>query len=207
MATLIGVSGGSGSGKTTLAHRLVDRLGPEEAVCLSFDAYYRDLSHLTTEQRAAVNFDHPDSLDVELLVAHLTAMKQGQEIAIPVYDFATHTRSGDVQIIEPRPFMVIEGILLFAFAEIRGALDHLVFRDCPDEIRAARRQRRDVRERGRTPESVVAQWETTVLPMHRVHVQPFARHADLVTVHGQEIDEAVDEVIASLRQADAVPLA
>ena len=206
MSLLIGVSGGSGSGKTTLARHLVERLGHDRATRISFDSYYHDLSHLTTAERALVNFDHPDSLDVELLVDHLSTLKADREVAVPVYDFATHTRSGAVQMVEPRRYVVIEGILLFAFAEIRAVLDLLVFRDCPDDVRAARRRKRDVVERGRTPDSVVTQWDTTVLPMHRIHVQPYARHADLVTHHGEAIEDAVGDVIASIAPADATPL-
>jgi uridine kinase len=188
---MIGVCGGSGSGKTTLAHRLAEALGPDQATCVSFDSYYRDYSQLTVEQRARVNFDHPDSLDVDLLVNHLQQLKAGHEVAVPVYDFATHTRSDHIEMVQPRPFVLIEGILLFAFEEIRHHLDHLIFRHCPDEVRAARRFERDVKERGRTPESVKAQWAETVLPMHRRYVEPFAEYADVVTTHGQDLDEVV----------------
>ncbi len=204
MGTLIGVSGGSGSGKTTLARRLVERLGSDRAVGLSFDSYYKDMAHMTTEQRAEVNFDHPDSLDVDLLVEHLTVLKAGGEVAVPVYDFANHTRSGDVDLVQSVDFTVIEGILLFAFVEIREMLDHLIFRDCPDQVRAERRMRRDVRDRGRSPTSVEVQWRTTVLPMHHIHVQPYAGYADLVTHHGEEVDDVVEAVAASLTRGDAV---
>jgi uridine kinase len=197
---LIGVCGGSGSGKTTLAHRLVGALGDDQATCLSFDSYYRDFSQLTVEERAEVNFDHPESLDVELLVDHLTALRAGNEVAVPVYDFTTHTRSGDLELVAPRRFVFIEGILLFAFEEIRNNLDYLIFRDCPEEIRAQRRFERDVQERGRTPESVRAQWEATVKPMHDIYVEPFAQYADLVTTHGLDLDHLVEEIAQSLRQ-------
>jgi uridine kinase len=197
---LIGVCGGSGSGKTTLAHRLVGALGDNQATCLSFDSYYRDFSQLTIEERAEVNFDHPESLDVELLVDHLTALRAGNEVAVPVYDFTTHTRSGDLELVAPRRFVFIEGILLFAFEEIRNNLDYLIFRDCPEEIRAQRRFERDVQERGRTPESVRAQWEATVKPMHDIYVEPFAQYADLVTTHGLDLDHLVEEIAQSLRQ-------
>ncbi len=203
---MIGVCGGSGSGKTTLAHRLVDALGPQAATCVSFDSYYRDHSHLTVEQRATVNFDHPDSLDVDLLVDHLQSLKAGTEVAVPVYDFASHTRSGDLEIVHPRRFVLIEGILLFAFAQIRDNLDHLIFRHCPDQVRAARRFKRDVEQRGRTPESVRAQWLETVQPMHEVYVQPFASHADLVTSHSQDLDVVVSEIARALRQGGPLAL-
>lgn len=197
---MIGVCGGSGSGKTTLARRLVDTLGSEAATCMSFDSYYRDHSHLTVEQRAEVNFDHPDSLDVDLLVDHLQSLRDGTDVAVPVYDFATHTRSGDLHIVSPHRFVFIEGILLFAFPEIRDNLDVMIFRQCPNDIRAERRFKRDVQERGRTPESVRAQWAQTVQPMHEIYVEPFAEYADLITAHGQDLDRLVAEIADSLRQ-------
>lgn len=197
---MIGVCGGSGSGKTTLAYRLVDALGPELATCVSFDSYYRDHSHLTLEQRALVNFDHPDSLDVDLLVDHLQTLKSGNDVAVPVYDFANHTRSGDLDIVSPHQFVFIEGILLFAFEQIRDNLDLMIFRHCPDDVRAARRFKRDVEKRGRTPESVRTQWATTVQPMHEIYVEPYAHHADLVTSHGQDLDLLVADIVESLHQ-------
>lgn len=203
---MIGVCGGSGSGKTTLAHRLVDALGHDSATCVSFDSYYRDHSQLTLEQRAEVNFDHPDSLDVDLLVEHLQTMKAGNDVAVPVYDFATHTRSGDLEIVDPKPFVFIEGILLFAFSQVRENLDYLIFRQCPAEIRAQRRFKRDVEERGRTPDSVRAQWAQTVQPMHDVYVEPFGQYADLVTTHGQDLDTLVADIADLLRQGGSLVL-
>lgn len=199
MSALIGVCGGSGSGKTTLAQRLVSELGAEEATCVSFDSYYHDHSHLTVEERAEVNFDHPDSLDVDLLVAHIKSLKAGREVAVPVYDFATHTRSGDIEMVQPTRFVIIEGILLFAFPDIRANLDVLIFRDCPTEVRRRRRYARDVSERGRTPESVRAQWANTVEPMHEIYVQPNAEHADVVTTHEMELEDVVDSIAGALR--------
>lgn len=197
---MIGVCGGSGSGKTTLAHRLVDALGTDIATCISFDSYYRDFSSLSIDERAAINFDHPDSLDVDLLVSHLQSLREGHEVAVPVYDFTTHTRSGDLEMVSPTQFVFIEGILLFAFEEIRNSLDYMIFRQCPEDVRAERRFKRDVQERGRTPESVRQQWDTTVKPMHDIYVEPFAEHAHLVTTHGLDLDELVEEIAESLRQ-------
>lgn len=204
---MIGVCGGSGSGKTTLAQRLVHSLGPGDAVCLSFDSYYRDLADLTVEQRALVNFDHPDSLDVAMLVDHLQSLRAGDEVAVPHYDFANHTRSGDLDLIDPRRYIIVEGILLFAFAEIRRELDVLVFRECPEETRAERRLRRDVTERGRTPDSVRVQWATTVQPMHELHVEPYARYADVVTTQDQELDDAVSAVVELIRATEQTAVA
>lgn len=197
---MIGVCGGSGSGKTTLARRLVESLGTDNAICISFDSYYRDLSQFSVEERAKVNFDHPDSLDVALLVEHLQTLKAGDEVAVPVYDFATHTRSGDIDMVSSHRFVIIEGILLFAFEQIRANLDYMIFRDCPTDIRAGRRFKRDVQERGRTPESVRTQWATTVQPMHEIYVEPFMAHADLVTTHGLDLDGVVTDIAESLRQ-------
>lgn len=198
---LIGVCGGSGSGKTTLAKRLADSLGPGEAVCLSFDSYYRDLAHLSVEERATVNFDHPDSLDVTMLVDHLQSLRAGDEVAVPDYDFANHTRSGDLEFVAPHRFVIVEGILLFAFAEIRDELDMAIFRHCDEPTRAARRLRRDVTERGRTPASVRSQWVTTVQPMHELHVEPYARYADVITTQDQDLDLVVADLAATLRAA------
>ncbi len=200
MSTLVGVCGGSGSGKTTLARRLVDELGNGQATSVSFDSYYRDHGHLSVEERAAVNFDHPDSLDVDLLIDHLRSLKRGDKVAVPVYDFATHTRSGDFEVIEPQPFVIIEGILLFSSEIVRDTLDCLIFRDCPEDVRAGRRMRRDIDKRGRTPASVRTQWETTVLPMHAIHVAPFAHHADIVTTSDQDLDDIVRVIAATLRK-------
>lgn len=203
---LIGVCGGSGSGKTTLAQRLVNALGPGEAICLSFDSYYRDLAELTVEQRAQVNFDHPDSLDVEMLVEHLRSLRKGSEVAVPDYDFANHTRSGHLELVRPHRFIIVEGILLFAFEQIRAELDVLVFRHCDEATRAERRLRRDVVERGRTPESVRAQWAETVQPMHELHVEPYAHHADVITDQADDLDRVVDELTARLRLAANRPV-
>lgn len=198
---LIGVCGGSGSGKTTLAQRLVQSLGSDDAVCVSFDSYYRDMADLTVEERSVVNFDHPDSLDVEMLVDHLQSLRAGNEVAVPDYDFANHTRSGDLELVRPHRFIIVEGILLFAFEEIRSELDLLIFRHCDEETRARRRLRRDVNERGRTPASVRAQWATTVQPMHELHVEPYAGHADVVTTQDQDLDRVVADLTATLTTA------
>lgn len=200
-ALLIGVCGGSGSGKTTLANRLVETLGADAAIGLSFDSYYRDLADVSPEERAKVNFDHPDSLDVDMLIGHLRQLRDGNEVAVPSYDFANNTRSGHIDLVQPRRFIVVEGILLFAFTQIRDELDVLIFRHCDEATRASRRLHRDVAERGRSPESVVAQWTTTVQPMHELHVEPYARHADVVTTQNQPLDEAVATITARLRAA------
>ena len=175
--------GGSGAGKTTLVWSLADRLGAEVSV-LWFDEYYHDLVHLTPDERALVNYDHPDSLDVDLLVSHLDGLLAGRPAEVPVYDFTTHTRTGTTRRVDPRPVIVVDGILVLAFPVIRERLDVSVFVEAPAEVRLARRLDRDVRERGRTPESVRTQFAATVAPMHDAFVSPCRDLADL-TLDGQ----------------------
>lgn len=197
-STIIGVCGGSGSGKTTLARELGRELGSDRTALISFDSYYHDLADLTTAERAGVNFDAPESLDVKLLTDHLSALRRGAEIAVPVYDFSSHTRSGDVDIIEASNFVVIEGILLFAFAEVRELIDYRVYLDCPADIRYQRRLVRDVNERGRTSDSVAEQWDMTVAPMHDLHVEPFAPHAHFLATYGPPAVEIAAKVARDL---------
>ena len=180
---MIGVVGGSGAGKTTLVWGLADRLGADVSV-LWFDEYYHDLVHLTPDERALVNYDHPDSLDVDLLVSHLDGLLAGRPAEVPVYDFTTHTRTGTTRRVEPGPVIVVDGILVLAFPVIRERLDVSVFVEAPAEVRLARRLDRDVRERGRTPESVRTQFAATVAPMHDAFVSPCRDLADL-TLDGQ----------------------
>jgi uridine kinase len=194
-STVIGLCGGSGSGKTTLAQEVTSLLGRNRAQSISFDAYYRDLSHLSVEERARVNYDSPVSLDVDLLTEHLDSIRRGRDIAVPVYDFSTHTRSGHLDLVEPTDFVIIEGILLFAFPEIRELLDVRVFLDCPADIRFRRRLRRDVEERGRTEQSVRRQWHQMVNPMHDLHVQPHAEHAHLIVAHGRRPPEIASTIV------------
>ena len=182
-STVVGVVGGSQAGKTTLVNGLVGSL-PDGATVLSFDEYYHDLAHLSPGERAVVNFDHPDSLDDDLLLSHLDGLLAGRPADVPVYDFATHTRTGRSRRVDPRPVVIVDGILVLAFPAIRERLHLSVFVDAPAEVRLARRLDRDVRERGRTPEGVRAQFAATVAPMHEAHVLPCRDLADL-TLDGQ----------------------
>ena len=177
-STVLGIAGGSGAGKTTLVEGLVARLGDRVAV-LWFDEYYHDLVDLDPADRAAVNFDHPDSLDGDLLIEHLEGLLAGRPVDVPVYDFSTHTRTGTTRRVEPRPVVVVDGILVLAVAQVRERLDLAVFVDAPEEVRLGRRMERDVRERGRNPDSVRTQFAATVAPMHEAFVAPSVEHADL----------------------------
>jgi uridine kinase len=202
VSLLVGICGGTGSGKTTLAQRVVERLratrGPQAATSVHFDAYYRDQSHLDPDQRAKVNYDHPDSLDGPLLVEHLQELRAGREVAIPVYDFATHSRTADLDIVGPADVIVVEGILLFAFGPVWDQLDYRVFRHCPEEVRFRRRTERDQIERGRSPASIKAQLQATVKPMHDQFVEPHADRADFVTRHGDDLPTVTDQLVAAL---------
>ncbi len=197
---IIGLCGGSGSGKTTLAVELAKLLADAQVLC--FDSYYRDLGHLTLTERAQVNFDSPDSLDAPLLVRHLQALAQGKSVAVPVYDFTTHTRSEDVLMVDAHRYIILEGILLFAFPEIRRLLDVRVFLDSPTALRLSRRLERDLNERGRTEQSVVQQWNTTVEPMHRLHVEPNASHAHVVVQHGPPVSIVARNLYRQIKELD-----
>lgn len=176
---------------------MLARLG-DQASHHTIDWYYRDLSHLSDEERAVVNFDHPDSLEVDLFVQHLAELKAGNDIEAPVYDFASHTRSDQVLPVVSRPVIVAEGIHLLSLRGVREVCDHLVFIDVDAGLRLERRIRRDVVERGRTEESVRAQWAATVAPMHAEFVQPSAQHANRLVRADEELDVVADELAATL---------
>lgn len=198
MARLYGICGGSGAGKTTLAVELIRRFGRERVSALAFDSYYRDLSHLTMEERMQVNYDHPDSLDGELFTAHLADLRAGRDIEVPEYDFATHTRTGATMRVEAREIVVVEGILLFCFPGIHELLDHAVFIDVPEPIRLERRIRRDVAQRGRDADDVRRQFAQFVAPMHDTHVQPYRDRAHRVVTVDDDLDEIADELATLL---------
>lgn len=176
----VGISGGTGSGKTYLSRKLSRHLGEADTGILETDAYYKDLSHLTPDQRAAVNFDHPDALEAELLHAHLTALSKGETILRPVYDFSTHTRTGRSAAVSPKPYILAEGILLLALGNIRPCLDFTIFLDVPADIRLIRRLERDRQKRGRTTHTIISQYLSQVRSMHERFVAPCRDRADLV---------------------------
>ena len=181
---IIGLVGGSGSGKTTVARAILSELGGVDAAFIDQDSYYKDLHGLPLEERARVNFDHPDSLDNDLLAAHLQALAQGVAIDKPTYDFARHTRADQVVRVEPRDVVLVDGILLFVDARLRRLFDIKIFIDVPDDVRFIRRLQRDVAERGRSMESVISQYLATVRPMHLEFVEPSKRHADVIIPEG-----------------------
>lgn len=194
---VIGIAGGSGSGKTTIARSVLESVGRDRVAFVPHDAYYRDQSHLSFEERIRINYDHPDSLENELLAEHLRALRSGATIRRPVYDFTTHTRTDRTVTVEPHPVIVVEGILVLAEAELRELFDLRIFVDADGDLRLLRRLRRDVLERGRTFESVLEQYEATVRPMHLRFVEPSKRYADIIVPEGWN-PAAVGTVVAMI---------
>jgi uridine kinase len=195
---VIGIAGGSGSGKTTVAHIIIERVGSNNIAFLQHDAYYKDLSDLPPNQRVLINFDHPDSLDNELLIEHIDRLKNYQPIELPVYDFKNHTRTSKTVRIDPQPLILVEGILIFAEPRLRPLFDVKIFVDTDPDIRFIRRLERDIVERGRTTESVIQQYLRTVRPMHLDFVEPSKRYADVIIPEGGRNTVAVDMVVARL---------
>ncbi len=196
---VIGIAGGSGSGKTTLARLIMERIGPESIAFLPHDAYYRDFSHLPPEERLQVNYDHPNTLETELLIEHIRALKAGKAVDRPLYDFTTHARRPETVRVEPRPILLVEGILVLAEPALRRLFDLKLYVDTDPDIRFIRRLQRDVRERGRTPEMVIEQYMRTVRPMHLEFVEPSKRYADLIVPEGGLNTVALEVIVARIR--------
>lgn len=196
---VLGVAGGSGSGKTTLVERILAALEPGSTARLEQDAYYRDRPDLGIEARAAINYDHPDSLDNDLLVAHVAALAHGQPVQRPVYDFVTYRRLPGAQPIPPAPVVIVDGILVLQNAALREAMDLKLYVDTDSDVRLVRRLRRDIRERGRTVESVLRQYMESVRPMHLQFVEPSKRYADVIIPEGGLNDAAVEMLVVRLR--------
>lgn len=192
---IIGVAGGSGSGKTTVTRTIRDSLGVDGAF-IDQDAYYRELAHLPLEERQRVNFDHPDSLDLDLFRQQLETLAGGQPIDKPVYDFALHTRSADTVRIEPREVVLVDGILLFADADLRELFDIRIFVDVADDVRFIRRMQRDLMERGRSVDTIVEQYLRTVRPMHLEFVEPSKRYAHVIIPEGGHNRIGIEMVLA-----------
>jgi uridine kinase len=195
---VIGIAGGSGSGKTTVANEVLHRVGAHNIAFLPHDAYYKDLNHLTFEERSQVNFDHPDSLETELLIQHILQLKELIAIDLPVYDFSTHRRTTNTIRVSPQPIILVEGILIFGESELRKLFDVKIFVDTDSDIRFIRRLQRDISERGRTTESVIKQYMFTVRPMHLEFVEPSKRYADVIIPEGGFNAAALDMVVARL---------
>jgi uridine kinase len=195
---IVGIAGGTGSGKTTVAHKLAAAMPTGRCVTIEHDAYYRDQSHLSPEERFAINYDHPAALESSLLAEHLAALRAGRAIDVPVYDFASHTRSRETRRVEPAPVVIVEGILVFAEPALREQMDVKIFVDTDPDIRLMRRIRRDLEQRGRTFESVRAQYYATVRPMHIEHVEPTKRWADLIVPEGGDNRVALDVLLGRL---------
>lgn len=196
----IGICGGTGSGKTTIARSIVEAVGAKRVVLVEQDSYYRNLADMPLDERHLANFDHPDSIDSEMLVNHLLRLKQGLKVEMPLYDFKTHTRSDRIEIIEPKPVVIVEGILIFSEPRILGLLDVRVFVDTPDDVRFIRRLQRDISDRGRTVDSVISQYYRTVRPMHHEFVEPSKRYADMIIPEGGQTGVSVEFLCGLVRE-------
>lgn len=196
---VLGIAGGTGSGKTTVAESIMSRLEIDAATVIQQDAYYRDLADLPPRHRERRNFDHPDALENELFVEHLEKLRDGRPVGQPVYDFTSHIRTDETVDLVPRDVVIAEGILLFHDPAVRRLLDIKIFVDTPSDIRLVRRIERDIRERGRTLESVSEQYLRTVRPMHEEFVEPSKRHADVIIPEGGHNEIAIDMIVSRIR--------
>ena len=195
---VIGIAGGSGSGKTTVAQEILQRVGREQIAFLQHDSYYKDLTGLPPTQRSEVNFDHPNSLENELLIQHVAALREGQPVEVPIYDFSTDSRTGRTFTVQPRRVILVEGILIFTEAALREMFDIKIFVDTDADLRFIRRLQRDINERGRTTESVIEQYLSTVRTMHLEFVEPSKRYADVIIPEGGFNTAALDMVVARI---------
>lgn len=196
---VVGIAGGTASGKTTVARKVHQALASLPVSFIDQDAYYKDLSDLPLAERREINFDHPDAFDTELLVSHLRALKQGNSVEKPVYDFVTSTRKYETTVVQPGELILIEGILVLQIEAIRNELDVRIFVDAEDDVRIIRRLMRDIKERGRDFDHVVSQYFRHVRPMHMGFVEPSKRHADIIVPHGGNNDTAIDMLVNALR--------
>lgn len=195
----IGVAGGTGSGKTTVSRRIWEAVGRERIAYLQHDNYYKDQSHLSPEERARTNYDHPDSLETSLMVRHLRELRAGRPVDIPMYDFSVHTRSKETLRISPAKVVLVEGILIFAEPALRELMDMRIFVDTDADIRFIRRLRRDMVERGRSLDSIVKQYMGTVRPMHMEFVEPSKRYADIIVPQGGDNRVAMEMIVSRIQ--------
>jgi uridine kinase len=196
---IIGISGGTGSGKTTVSQKVIASVGADNVVYLQHDSYYRNLGDMPMELRHQVNFDHPDAFDTELLVNHIEALGANESIEQPIYDYATHSRIAATIHVEPRPVIIVEGILVLANTDLRSLMDLKIFVDADADIRFIRRLDRDVHERGRNVDSIISQYRTTVRPMHLQFVEPSKRYADIIIPEGGHNDVGVDLITGKIK--------
>ena len=193
---VIGIAGGSGSGKTTVAQTILQRVGSDRIAFLQHDSYYKDLRGLPPVQRNQFNFDHPNSLETELLIEHIAALRKGKAVEVPIYDFSTDSRTTETFTVQPRDVILVEGILIFTEPALRKVFDIKIFVDTDADLRLIRRLERDITERGRTTESVIKQYMHTVRPMHLEFVEPSKRYADIIIPEGGHNTAALDMVVA-----------
>jgi len=195
---VIGIAGGSGSGKTTVVQAILNRVGADRIAYLQHDSYYKDLAGLPPTLRRDVNFDHPHSLETELLIKHVESLRDHQAVEVPIYDFSTDSRTDQTYTVASRGVIIVEGVLIFVEPELRKLFDIKIFVDADPDIRFIRRLRRDIAERGRTTESVIKQYEATVRPMHLEFVEPSKRYADIIIPEGGHNIAALDMVVARI---------
>ena len=196
---VIGIAGGSGSGKTTLLKNLVERFS-ENVTVLSHDNYYKRHDELTYEERCRLNYDEPAALETDLMAVHLDQLRHGQAIDCPVYDFSQHNRSDETIHIVPKKVIIVEGILIFENEELRNLMDIRIFVDTDADVRLCRRIKRDVNKRGRTLESVLAQYQETVKPMHEMYVEPSKKHANIIVPEGGKNLVALDMIMGRIQR-------
>lgn len=204
---IIGICGGTGSGKTTVARRILENVSEEYVVCLPQDSYYRNLGDMPLTLRHHINFDHPDALDNDLFANHLRALRAGEPIEIPIYDYTTHTRKPETKTVAAKPIVIVEGILIFNDARLREVMDVKIFVETADDLRFIRRLNRDITERGRSVESVINQYLETVRPMHQQFVEPSKRYADVIIPEGGYNEVGIDLITGKIRTQIEIELA
>ncbi len=196
---VIGIAGGTGSGKTTVVNQIVKEFANDDVGIISQDSYYKDNKHLSLEERAKINFDHPRAIDFDLLYDHLTRLKNGETIDQPVYSFVQHTRTGDTISTHPRKVMIVEGILIFNDKKLRDLFDVKIYVHADSDERLIRRVRRDINERGRTVDEVLNRYQTTLKPMHEQFIEPTKAYADLIIPNDRRNKVAIDVIISLIK--------